>query len=373
MDKVDCIVAGAGVIGLAIARATSRLGWETIVVEAADAIGTETSSRNSEVIHAGIYYPAGSLKAKLCVEGRNLLYAFAEERGVPYRRCGKLIVATQWDQQATLAAIIEKARICGVDDLVMLSTAEAQALEPALECSAAVLSPSTGIVDSHGLMLALMGEAEERGCFVSFNTQVVSGRRDGDGLILQTRDTTTGNEFEIGTRHFINAAGLCANAVAASLAGLDRKFVPPLHYAKGNYFSVTGKPAFSHLIYPVPEPGGLGVHLTLDLNGGMRFGPDVEWIDAIDYRVDPKRADHFYGEIRKYWPALADDSLHPTYSGIRPKLSAPGAPNADFVIQGPDVHGVANLVNLFGIESPGLTSSLAIAEHAVRLLAPARP
>lgn len=370
MEKVDCIVAGAGVIGLAIAREATRRGWETIVVEAADAIGTETSSRNSEVIHAGIYYPAGSLKAKLCVEGRNRLYAFAGERGVAHRKCGKLIAATRRDQEPTLGSIIEKARACGVDDLVMLDAAQAQALEPALRCSAAVLSPSTGIIDSHGLMLALQGEAEARGCFVSLNTSVVSGRIEPGGVVLQTRDNNSGNEFEIAATRFFNTAGLSANAVAAHLAGLDRKFVPPLYYARGNYFAVTGKPAFSRLIYPIPEPGGLGVHLTLDLNGGMRFGPDVEWIDGIDYRVDPRRADHFYGEIRKYWPELADNSLHPTYSGIRPKLAGPGEPNADFVIQGPGVHGVANLVNLFGIESPGLTSSLAIAEHAVQLIAP---
>ncbi|MDH6234046.1 L-2-hydroxyglutarate oxidase LhgO [Mesorhizobium soli] len=370
MEKVDCIVAGAGVIGLAIAREATRRGWETIVVEAADTIGTETSSRNSEVIHAGIYYPTGSLKAKLCVDGRKKLYAFAEERGVPYRRCGKLIAATRSDQEPTLAAIIEKAHACGVDDLVMLSAAEAQALEPALHCTAAVLSPSTGIIDSHGLMLALLGEAEESGCFVSYNTRIVSGRIEPDGVVLQTRDSTSGAEFEIAATRFFNAAGLSANAVAGALAGLDPKFVSPLFYARGNYFSVTGKPAFSRLIYPIPEPGGLGVHLTLDLNGGMRFGPDVEWVEEIDYRVNPHRADQFYGEIRKYWPDLADDSLHPTYSGIRPKLAGPGEPNADFVIQGPAVHGVDNLVNLFGIESPGLTSSLAIAELAVGLIQP---
>lgn len=369
MEKVDCIVAGAGVIGLAIAREAARRGWETIVVEAADAIGTGTSSRNSEVIHAGIYYPTGSLKAELCVEGRNRLYAFAEERGIPHRRCGKLIAATRHDQEPTLAYIIEKARACGVDDLVMLDAGEAQALEPALRCTAAVFSPSTGIIDSHGLMHALLGDAEERGCFVSLNTSVVSGRIEPGGIVLQTRDNN-GNEFEIAATRFFNTAGLGANAIAARLTGLGSKFAPPLYYARGNYFAVTGKPAFSRLIYPIPEPGGLGVHLTLDLNGGMRFGPDVEWIDAIDYTVDPRRADHFYGEIRKYWPDLADGSLQPTYCGIRPKLAGAGEPNADFVIQGPAVHGVKNLVNLFGIESPGLTSSLAIAEHAVRLIVP---
>ena len=251
----------------------------------------------------------------------------------------------------------------------MLSAEQAHEMEPALNCRAAVLSPSTGIVDSHALMLALLGEAEERGTYLSLNTEIVSGRIEDGLFILQTRDNATGSDYEIAARHFVNAAGLGANALAAKLEGLDPSFVPALHYARGSYFSVTGKPAFSRLIYPVPEPGGLGVHLTLDLAGGMRFGPDVEWIEEKDYSVNPRRADHFYGEIRKYWPALADGSLSPTYSGIRPKLAGPGEPAADFVIQGPESHGVENLVNLFGIESPGLTSSLAIAEEAVRRLA----
>lgn len=372
MDTVDCIVAGAGVIGLAVARELARRGMETIVVEAADAIGTETSSRNSEVIHAGIYYPQGSMKAKLCVKGRDLLYAYAAEHGIPHKRCGKLIVATLPEQEATLREIIAKAHSCGVSDLVVLSAEQAREMEPSLRCTAAVLSPSTGIVDSHALMLSMLGEAEERGAYLSFNTEIVSGRIEDGLFILQTRDNSTGSDFEIAARHFINAAGLGANALAGKLQGLDPSFVPALHFARGNYFSVTGKPAFSRLIYPVPEPGGLGVHLTLDLAGGMRFGPDVEWIEEKDYSVDPRRADHFYGEIRKYWPELADDSLSPTYSGIRPKLAGAGAPAADFVIQGPESHGVENLVNLFGIESPGLTSSLAIAEEAMRRLAPGR-
>lgn len=370
MDSVDCIVAGAGVIGLAVARELSRRGMETVILEAADAIGTETSSRNSEVIHAGIYYPQGSLKAKLCVEGRDRLYAYAAERGIPHKRCGKLIVATLPEQEATLAGIIAKAQANGVDDLVMLSAAEAEALEPSLKCVAAVLSPSTGIVDSHALMLALLGEAEEHGGFLSLNTEIVSGRIEADRFVLQTRDRSSGASFEIAARHLVNAAGLGANRLAASLEGLDPQFVPPLRLARGNYFSVTGRPAFSRLIYPVPEPGGLGVHLTLDLNGGMRFGPDVEWIAERDYTVDPRRADHFYGEIRKYWPDLADGSLSPTYSGIRPKLAGPGEPAADFVIQGPETHGIKNLVNLFGIESPGLTSSLAIAELVAQRIMP---
>ncbi|MDH4986883.1 NAD(P)/FAD-dependent oxidoreductase [Aminobacter anthyllidis] len=368
MDTVDCIVAGAGVVGLAVARELSRLGMETIVVEAADAIGTETSSRNSEVIHAGIYYPRGSLKAALCVAGRDKLYAYADERNIPHKRCGKLIVATLPEQVPTLKGIIEKAKACGVDDLIMLSADEAQAMEPSLKCVAAVLSPSTGIVDSHALMLSLLGEAEEHGAYLSLNTEIISGRIEDGRFVLHTHDRSTGGGYEIASRHFVNAAGLGASALASRLESLDQQFVPKLRLARGNYFSVTGKPAFSRLIYPVPEPGGLGVHLTLDLNGGMRFGPDVEWIEEKDYTVDPRRADHFYGEIRKYWPDVADGGLSPTYSGIRPKLSGPGEPAADFVVQGPETHGVNNLVNLFGIESPGLTSSLAIAELVARRL-----
>ncbi|PWJ84394.1 L-2-hydroxyglutarate oxidase LhgO [Pseudaminobacter salicylatoxidans] len=367
MEKVDCIVAGAGVVGLAIAREAARRGWETLILEAADAIGTETSSRNSEVIHAGIYYPAGSLKAKLCVEGRDKLYTYARERGIAHRRCGKLIVATQEGQQATLAEIASKAKACGVTDLEMLSGEKAREMEPALSCTSALLSPSTGIIDSHGLMLSLLGEAEENGAALALNTSVVSARAEAQAIVVQARDTTTGEEMEIAATRLFNAAGLGANRLARSIDGLDPRHIPPLNYARGNYFSLAHRPVFSHLIYPVPEPGGLGVHLTLDLNGGMRFGPDVEWVDTIDYRVDPRRADHFYGEIRKYWPDLADGGLQPAYSGIRPKLAGPGQPNADFVIEGGETHGVAGLVNLFGIESPGLTSCLAIAAHAVAL------
>ncbi|WP_269932771.1 NAD(P)/FAD-dependent oxidoreductase [Aminobacter sp. HY435] len=368
MDSVDCVVAGAGVIGLAVARELARQGMDTVIVEIADAIGTETSSRNSEVIHAGIYYPTGSLKAKLCVEGRAKLYAYAEQHNIGHKRCGKLIVATLPEQVATLEGIAAKAKACGVDDLVMLSGAQARAMEPSLSCVAAVLSPSTGIIDSHGLMLALLGEAEDGGGFLSLNTEIVSGRIEGGRFMLRTRDRISGNDYEIAARHFVNAAGLGANAIASKLDGLDPSCVPKLQLARGNYFSVTGKPAFSRLIYPVPEPGGLGVHLTLDLNGGMRFGPDVEWIETKDYCVDPRRADHFHGEIRKYWPGIADASLSPAYCGIRPKLSGPAEPAGDFVIQGAETHGIDNLVNLFGIESPGLTSSLAIAELVAQRL-----
>jgi len=368
MEEVDCIVGGAGVIGLAVARELAERGLDVLVIEAADAIGTETSSRNSEVIHAGLYYPPGSLKARFCLAGREKLYPYCAERGVAHARCGKLIVATAPGQDAALAHIADNARACGAGELQQLTAEAAREFEPALACTAALLSPSTGIVDSHGLMLALLGDAEENGAVVSFNTRIASGRIDEDRIVLQTEDVTGGETFEIATRRFVNAAGLGAVALARALSGLDEKFVPRLHYAKGNYFAVAGKAPFSHLVYPVPEPGGLGVHLTLDLNGIARFGPDVEWTDTLDYRVDPSRADRFYDAIRRYWPGLRDDSLQPAYSGIRPKLSGPGEPNADFVVQGPSIHGVRGLVNLFGIESPGLTSSLAIAEHVAELL-----
>ncbi|PDQ18637.1 FAD-dependent oxidoreductase [Mesorhizobium sanjuanii] len=370
MDHVDCIVAGAGVVGLAIARAMARRGMDTLILEAANAVGTGTSSRNSEVIHAGIYYPVGSLKARFCVAGRDMLYRYCEEHAVPHARCGKLIVAANADQEPVLATIRANASACGVDDLVALTAAEALALEPRLRCTAALLSPSTGIMDSHALMIALLGDAEEHGAALSLNTSIVSGRITEDGLIvLDTIDSTSGERFEIATRSFINAAGLDATALARSIDGLDPQFVPELRYAKGNYFSAAGRAPFSRLIYPVPEPGGLGVHLTLDLDGVARFGPDVEWTDTLDYRVDPARGERFYNEIRKYWPDLADGALHPAYSGIRPKLSGPGEPNADFVIQDASVHGIDGLVNLFGIESPGLTSSLAIADHVAQRLA----
>lgn len=372
MEEVDCIVAGAGVIGLAVARELAGRGLDVLVVEAADAIGTETSSRNSEVIHAGLYYPAGSLKARFCIAGRDRLYAYCRERGIPHARCGKLIVATLPGQEAALATIADNARLCGAGELTPLDAGEARALEPALRCTAALLSPSTGIIDSHALMLALLGDAEAGGASLSFNTRVVSGRVEGSRIVLRTEDRS-GEGFEIAARYVVNAAGLGAPALAGTIAGLDPKHVPTLRYAKGNYFSVAGRAPFSRLVYPVPEPGGLGVHLTLDLNGIARFGPDVEWTDRLDYRVDPSRANRFYDAIRAYWPDLADGRLQPAYSGIRPKLSGPGEANRDFVVQDASEHGVAGLVNLFGIESPGLTSCLALADDVARRLGvPAR-
>jgi len=373
MDKVDCLVIGAGVVGLAVARALARAGREVVIVEAAQAIGTGTSSRNSEVIHAGIYYPQGSRKAALCVAGNRALYAYCAERGVAHRRCGKLIVATAEAQVAELQAIEARAIANGVTDLRWLSAAEAQAMEPAVRCVRALFSPSTGIVDSHGLMLALLGEAEQHGAMLALDSPVLSGLVTPEGIIVRTgtgSDTDRGMDggMELLAHHVINSAGLQAQAVAASIEGFPAAQVPPCFYAKGNYYSLAGRSPFSHLVYPVPEPGGLGVHVTLDLAGQARFGPDVEWVNEIDYRVDPTRAQRFYAAVRAYWPELPDDALLPAYSGIRPKLGPAGGPesSADFRIEDASVHGVAGLVQLFGIESPGLTSALVIGETVAR-------
>ena len=364
MDKVDCVVVGAGVVGLAVARTLALQGREVMVLEAADAIGTGTSSRNSEVIHAGIYYPQGSLKARLCVEGKERLYSYCAERGVGHRRCGKLIVATSDAQLAQLQGIIDKALANGVPDLVLLTRDEARALEPQLECLAAVHSPSTGIVDSHGLMLALQGDVENAGGLVVLNSPVVQVNRSHNAIVLVVNG---GAELQVNT--LVNAAGLGAQALAGRFDGLVREFVPPSYYAKGNYFNLSGRSPFARLIYPVPETAGLGVHLTIDLGGQAKFGPDVQWVSSPDdLVVDPARGDGFYAEVRKYWPTLPDGALNPGYAGIRPKIQAPGEPARDFLIQGPATHGVPGLVNLFGIESPGLTSSLAIGDHVSRLL-----
>jgi L-2-hydroxyglutarate oxidase LhgO len=370
VDQVDCVVVGAGVVGLAVARALALQGREVIVLEAANAIGTGTSSRNSEVIHAGIYYPQGSLKARLCVEGKQLLYDYCAERGIAHRRCGKLIVATSEAQAADLPRIMSKAAGNGVHDLVLLTRDEARAMEPQLACLAAVYSPSTGIVDSHALMLSLQGDLENAGGVVVLNSPLANASCASSAITLVTEDGT-----ELQAASVVNAAGLQAAALAARFAGLDPACVPRSYYAKGNYFTQSGRSPFSRLIYPVPEPGnhlaGLGVHLTLDLGGQAKFGPDVQWVDSPeDLLVDPARGDAFYAEVRKYWPALADGALAPGYAGIRPKIQPPGAPPSDFVIQGPQANGVRGLVNLFGIESPGLTSSLAIARHVAYLLGP---
>ncbi|MDI1272515.1 NAD(P)/FAD-dependent oxidoreductase [Polaromonas sp.] len=364
MDSVDAVVIGAGVVGLAVARALALQGREVMVLEAADAIGTGTSSRNSEVIHAGIYYPQGSLKAQLCVEGKALLYGYCAQRGIGHSRCGKLIVATQESQIPQLQAIIAKAAANGVHDLTLLTREQAQALEPELEGVAAVLSPSTGIVDSHALMLALQGDLENAGGMVVLNSPLAKAHCTPTAIVLIAEDGT-----ELAAQSVVNAAGLHAQVLACRFEGLDAQYVPPSHYAKGNYFTLAGRSPFSRLIYPVPEAAGLGVHLTLDLGGQAKFGPDVQWVDSPDdLVVDPRRGDAFYAEVRKYWPGLPDGALQAGYAGIRPKIQAPDQPARDFLIQGPSEHGVAGLVNLFGIESPGLTSSLAIGRHVGELL-----
>jgi len=359
VDRVEAVIIGAGVVGLACARALARAGKEVLILERHSEIGSEASARNSEVIHAGIYYPAGSLKAQLCVTGRRKLYQFCQDHGVAHRRCGKLIVATSADQEARLAEIRLRAESNGVDDLSFVSREEALAMEPELECTAALWSPSTGIVNSHELMLALLGDAEGHDAMLALQSPVASAEVCESGIRL-----VIGGESgdELLADIVINSAGLSAPSLAGSIIGFTEDMAPRSYLAKGNYFSLSGRAPFSRLIYPVPEPGGLGVHLTIDLGGQARFGPDVEWVEAINYDVDPERGKRFYSAIRKYWRGLPDNALQPAYSGIRAKIVAPGEPDADFRIQGPDEHGVRGLVNLFGIESPGLTSSLAIAE-----------
>nr|WP_294502077.1 NAD(P)/FAD-dependent oxidoreductase [uncultured Rhodopila sp.] len=364
MEDVDCIVAGAGVVGLAVARALALAGREVIILEAAEAIGTETSSRNSEVIHAGIYYPANSLMARFCVAGRRMLYAYCAEKGVAHINCGKLIVATDAREDALLAGIKQRAEANGVEGMRLLTAAEAIALEPNLCCTSALFSASTGIIDSHGYMLALQGDAENAGAVPVFLSPVIRARAAHRRIEV---DVGGGDPTTIRCRLLVNAAGLHAPGLAARIEGMPPDRVPQAYYAKGNYFTLAGRSPFSRLIYPVPVPGGLGVHLTVDLGGQARFGPDVEWVDAIDYTVDPARADGFYAAVRKYWPALKDAALQPGYAGIRPKIVPKGAPGQDFLVQGPQTHGVAGLINLFGIESPGLTASLALAGHVLEV------
>jgi len=365
MEQVDCVVIGAGVVGLAAARALALAGREVMVLEAAEAIGTKTSSRNSEVIHAGIYYAQGSLKARLCVQGRQMLYAYCAERGIGHSRCGKLIVATSAQQVAELQAIIAKAAANGVSDLVLLTREQARAMEPALECVAALHSPSTGIVDSHALMLALQGDLENAGGMLALNSPLARARVTRQGIELEAVDGTP-----LLARGVVNSAGLSAPTLAQKFDGLGPQHVPTAYYAKGNYFTLSGRSPFSRLIYPVPEAAGLGVHLTIDLGGQAKFGPDVQWVDSPDdLVVDPVRGNAFYAEVRKYWPALLDGALLPGYAGMRPKIQSPHEPARDFMIQGPAEHGVPGLVNLFGIESPGLTSSLAIGDVVAAMLA----
>jgi L-2-hydroxyglutarate oxidase LhgO len=360
VEEVDCIVVGAGVIGLAVARALALARREVIVLDAAEGIGTETSSRNSEVIHAGIYYPANSFMARFCVAGRRALYRYCAERGVPHRNCGKLIVATNADENAMLSGIQRRAEANGVEGMRVLSANEAIAMEPNLHCTSALYSPATGIIDSHGFMLALQGDAENAGAVCVFLSPVISARAANGGL-----DVHVGGEepTQLHCRLLVNATGLHAPDLARRTVGMPAERIPGRYYAKGNYFTLSRRSPFSRLIYPVPVPGGLGVHLTIDLGGQARFGPDVEWIDEIDYTVDPARADSFYAAVRTYWPDLPDGALQPGYAGIRPKITPRGAPAQDFVVQGAQTHGVAGLINLFGIESPGLTASLALADY----------
>jgi L-2-hydroxyglutarate oxidase LhgO len=365
IERVDAVVVGAGVVGLAVARALALAGRETIILEKEMTIGTGTSSRNSEVIHAGIYYPKGSLKARLCVAGRKALYAYCDAHGVPYRRCGKLIVAIGEEQRGALERVLATARGNGVDDITPISREEAQALEPALACASALLSPSTGILDSHAYMLALLGDAQAHGAMLAYGSTVTGGRVDENGIIIDVR--SDGAVTTLAPRLLVNCAGLEAQSIAASIAGLPPETIPPLRYAKGNYFQLLGRAPFTRLIYPVPEPGGLGVHITIDLGGQAKFGPDVEWVERLDYTVDAARGARFYAAIRQYWPGLPDEALVPGYAGIRPKIPANGDGAPDFVIQGKDGHGVEGLINLYGIESPGLTSSLAIADLVTRL------
>jgi len=371
MERVDAVVVGAGVIGLACARALALAGRETIVVEATDGIGNGTSSRNSEVIHAGLYDAPGSLKATLCVAGRRLLYPYCEAHGVGHRRCGKLVVAASAAQVEALRGIEARALGNGVEGLRWLSGAEARALEPALKAEAALLSTVTGIIDSHSLMLAYLGDLERAGGALVVRSPVEGATVTSDGIVLRVG----GDEpIELLAGAVVNAGGLFAQSLARRIDGLDAGTIPRERFAKGNYYALTGRSPFTRLIYPVPEPGGLGVHLTLDLAGQARFGPDVEWLepglapDAIDYAVDPARGERFEAAIRRWWPGLPEHALAPAYSGVRPKLVNPGEPARDFVLQGPDGHGVAGLVNLYGIESPGLTASLAIAAEVARLL-----
>lgn len=360
MSDIDCLVIGAGVVGLAAARELALTGREVVIAEAAEGIGTQTSARNSEVIHAGIYYPPGSLKARVCVAGRKKLYRYLEERGLPHKACGKLIVATSESQKPALETIMARAQASGVDSLRWLSGAEAKAMEPEVRCEIALISPETGVVDSHALMLSLLGECEAAGGSLALNTPITGWRREGQGFSV---DFGGAEPATYTVRTVVNSAGHGAPKLLSTLAGFPAAHVPVQHYAKGNYFALTGKQPFTHLVYPVPEAAGLGIHATIDMGGRVKFGPDVEWVESDqDLVVDPARGDKFYAAIRTYWPALPDGALVADYAGIRPKLHGPAEPMPDFRIDGPEIHGVPDLVNLLGIESPGLTSSLAIAE-----------
>jgi L-2-hydroxyglutarate oxidase LhgO len=364
MFKIEAVVVGAGIIGLSVARALAARGLEVLVLESEIGIGQGMSSRNSEVIHAGLYYEPGSLKARLCVEGRRALYQYCGERNVPHRRCGKLVVATATEEDAALAAIKARADANGVEDIALIGAARLHELEPHVCGTSALVSATTGIIDGHALMLAYQGDAEDAGATVSLRTPLLEAESAGRSMILRTGGE---DPAEIETGIVVNAAGLGAWAISSRLQGLNSATIPPRHLAKGSYFSMGGRAPFSHLIYPVPMAGGLGIHLTFDLGGQARFGPDVEWVDGIDYSVDPERARAFYAAIRRYWPELPDDALVPAYAGIRPKMTGKDQAPGDFVIQGPAETGHPAYIALYGIESPGLTASLAIGEYVANL------
>jgi L-2-hydroxyglutarate oxidase LhgO len=366
VEQVDCVVIGAGVIGLAVARALARAGREVIILERAAAIGTETSSRNSEVIHAGIYYPAGSLRACLCVEGKHALYRYCDEHGVAYKRLGKLIVATSQDEVPILEKYQRQAAENGVSDLTWLAPEAVRELEPNVRCVRALHSPSTGVIDSHGLMLALLGDAEARGTALALRSEVLGGELSADGIVLHVGGAAP---MSLRCALVVNCAGLHAQDLARSLHGVPPETIPPIYYAIGHYFTLGGKPPFTRLIYPVAVHGSLGLHVALDLAGQVRFGPDIHWIDRIDYSFDASRAPLFYESVRRYYPDLRDGALQPGYTGIRPKLFGPNELPKDFLIQDASQHGVRGLINLYGIDSPGLTSSLAIAQYVGRMAA----
>jgi L-2-hydroxyglutarate oxidase LhgO len=366
METVECVVAGGGAIGLAIARALVLRGREVLVIERNGDFGLETSGRNSEVIHAGIYYPPGSLKARLCRQGREMLVGYLAQNALPHRICGKLIVATSTEQERKLAAIEANALANGVTSLQRLDRGRVRELEPELASEGGLFSPATGIFDSRAYLRALLADIEAGGGSIAFRTIVLSVQARQEGYVVETLDAG-GERYALRCIAFINAAGLWASELGNRIEATSSWKVPKTRYARGTYYGVEGKSIFRHLIYPLPEPGGLGVHLTLDLEGTMRFGPDVEWIDSVDYSLVEHRREQFRKAISRYWPAVAERELHPLYCGVRPKLARQGDPDADFLIAGPETHGMKGLVQLFGIESPGLTSSLAIAEHAVRL------
>ena len=365
MFKTEAVVVGAGVIGLSIARALAARGIDVLVLETGDGIGQGTSSRNSEVIHAGLYYEPGSLKARFCVEGRRTLYRYCKERGISHLQCGKLVVAASDDDDAALGQLFERAQANGVEDIALISEGQLRDLEPEVTGTSALLSGTTGIVDGHALMLSFQGDAENAGARIQCRAPLLGGDLGAQTIMLHIG----GDEpVELETQYLVNAAGLYAWDVSNTLNGLDQATVPPRHLLKGNYFAMAGRSPFRHLIYPAPVPGGLGIHLTFDLGGQVRFGPDVERIDRVDYHVDPGRGDTFYEAIRRYWPALPDGVLTPDYAGIRPRTKGPGEGFCDFVIQGPKETGHQGYVALYGIESPGLTSSLAIGDHVAGLV-----